>query len=228
MRIESLNPNGFFSYSGRPSPGARDEMAGKLAYLQVRIAQEKSVRGNVSTETAVLNQARQAAFRGDLDGAERLFRRAIASLESSKVAVTKSRDRKADPQEVSPPVGTAPEEATRTYQDASDDSSVSFKAPARLTPGAAEYWVRAHEGEHVAQEVAQAIREGKTIVNIAVSIFYRYSAEAGETIAVGGRTEITTRDRYEYGAGRHTAALAYGKYASRLTSLPGAQMDRWS
>lgn len=82
--------------------------------------------------------------------------------------------------------------ATRTYQDKSDDSSVSFQAPTRLSPEQAATAVISHEMEHVANEQADARTEGKEVIAQSVQIFHSICPECGKSYVSGGLTKTTT------------------------------------
>lgn len=72
----------------------------------------------------------------------------------------------------------------------SGDAGVSFKTPTRISPRAAEYLVRAHEGEHVAIADTEARAEGGRAYST-VSIHYGTCPECGRTYVSGGTTETT-------------------------------------
>ena len=85
----------------------------------------------------------------------------------------------------------------RKYQDGSNDPSVSFKTPTRLSPERAAYAVRAHESEHVAHARAQALREGKEVVSQSVTYHTDICPECGRTYIAGGNTRTTFRSAPE-------------------------------
>lgn len=85
----------------------------------------------------------------------------------------------------------------RKYQDKSDDSGVSMKAPTHLAPGQAAGAVRAHENEHVNREQAQARRENREVVSQSVQIHTSVCPECGRTYVSGGTTTTTTRGKPE-------------------------------
>lgn len=82
--------------------------------------------------------------------------------------------------------------ATRTYQDKSDDPSVSFQAPTRLSPEQAATAVISHEMEHVANEQMDAKNEGKEVIAQSVQIFHSICPECGKSYVSGGLTKTTT------------------------------------
>lgn len=82
--------------------------------------------------------------------------------------------------------------ASRTYQDKSDDPSVSFQSPTRLSPEQAASAVIAHEMEHVSNEQIDAKKEGKEVVAQSVQIFHSICPECGISYVSGGLTKTTT------------------------------------
>ena len=79
-----------------------------------------------------------------------------------------------------------PDAAERTYQDASNDASVSFKYPTKLNEYQAAVAVPAHENEHVQSAVFEAQNNG---VLARVLVRYRYGIDAsGKRYLKGGNT----------------------------------------
>ena len=85
----------------------------------------------------------------------------------------------------------------RKYQDGSNDPSVSFKTPTKLSPERAAYAVRAHEAEHVAHAWAQAQREDKEVVSQSVTYHTDICPECGRTYISGGNTQTPVRSAPE-------------------------------
>lgn len=81
----------------------------------------------------------------------------------------------------------------RRYQDASDDSAVSFQMPTNMSPTAAKSKVRSHELEHVRRESAKAKQEGKRVVSQTVQIKTDTCEECGRVYVSGGLTRTVTR-----------------------------------
>lgn len=84
----------------------------------------------------------------------------------------------------------------RKYQDDSDDPGVSFKNASKVS-GSAEAAVRAHEGEHVSHNRAEAEREDKEIVYQSVRIKHGICPECGASYVAGGETVTVTRTKPE-------------------------------
>lgn len=88
----------------------------------------------------------------------------------------------------------------RKYQDGSNDPSVSFKTPTKLSPDKAAYAVRSHEMEHVAHAKLEALREDREIVSQSVTYRTNVCPECGRTYIAGGNTRTVFRskpDTYE-------------------------------
>jgi hypothetical protein len=80
----------------------------------------------------------------------------------------------------------------RTYQDRSNDPNVSFKAPGHISPQSAGEVVRAHEQEHVANQQASALRDGRRVISQSVRIFSSVCPECGKVYVSGGETRTVT------------------------------------
>ena len=88
----------------------------------------------------------------------------------------------------------------RRYQDGSNDPSVSFKMPTKLSPERAAFAVRSHEMEHVAHAKLQALREDSEIVSQSVTYHTDICPECGRSYIAGGNTKTVFRsspDTYE-------------------------------
>lgn len=83
----------------------------------------------------------------------------------------------------------------RKYQDVSDDSSVSFQTPTKISKGAELSRVLGHEHEHVAHNRAEADREGREVVSQSVTIKTGICPECGKSYIAGGETRTTTRNK---------------------------------
>jgi ribosomal protein L32 len=91
----------------------------------------------------------------------------------------------------------------RKYQDASNDPSVSFQAPAHISPGAAASVVASHEREHVSHEQAKAKQEDRRIVSQTVTLQTAVCPECGRVYVSGGVTRtLTAADRSGEQAGK--------------------------
>lgn len=80
----------------------------------------------------------------------------------------------------------------RKYQDVSNDSGVSFKAPGYISPESSAAVVGAHEQEHVTNEQANARTQGRKVVSQSVRLFSAVCPECGKVYISGGETHTTT------------------------------------
>jgi hypothetical protein len=90
--------------------------------------------------------------------------------------------------------------AGRRYQDGSDDSTVSFQSPTKISKQQAYAKVRAHEAEHVSNNIRDAKRDGKKVVAQTVSVHTAICPACGEVYVSGGKTRSITKNdnRDEY------------------------------
>ena len=95
------------------------------------------------------------------------------------------------------PNGECKKCANRRYVDRSDDPSVSYQTPTKISAGMSGAAVAAHESEHVQNNRAQANREGRDIIKQSVSITYACCPECGRMYAAGGTTHTTSISRSE-------------------------------
>ena len=83
---------------------------------------------------------------------------------------------------------------SRRYVDRSDDPSVSFQTPTRISPNEAASKVMAHEREHVANEQAKADREGRRIISQTISLSTAMCSECGRVFVSGGTTRTVSAE----------------------------------
>jgi hypothetical protein len=76
----------------------------------------------------------------------------------------------------------------RKYQDGSNESDVSFKAPGHISPQSSAATVRAHEQQHVSNAYEKASTGGGTVRSATVSIHTAVCPECGTTYVAGGET----------------------------------------
>jgi len=116
--------------------------------------------------------------------------------------------------------------ANRQYVDGSDDPSVSFKTPTKMSPGRAAAAVPAHEGEHVANERAEAERTGRTVVSQSVRIFTSVCPECGKVYVSGGETRTVTDGPVDGAASTESGAAATeGAGDQSGSSAVGSRVD---
>lgn len=90
--------------------------------------------------------------------------------------------------------------AERTYQDESNDIGVSFKSAQSVAPQAAASAVMSHEREHVANNKADAAKEGGEVISSNVRLTGGICEECGQSYISGGVTETvrTTNSKNAY------------------------------
>lgn len=81
----------------------------------------------------------------------------------------------------------------REYQDGSNESDVSFKAPGHISPESSAATVRAHEQEHVANAYEKASKGNGKVVSATVSLQTAVCPECGRSYVSGGVTNTTIK-----------------------------------
>ena len=77
---------------------------------------------------------------------------------------------------------------SRKYQDGSNESDVSFKAPGHISPQASAGAVRAHEQQHVSNAYEKAAKGDGKVISATVSIRTEVCPECGTSYVAGGET----------------------------------------
>jgi predicted RNA-binding Zn-ribbon protein involved in translation (DUF1610 family) len=99
----------------------------------------------------------------------------------------------------------------RRYQDRSDDPTVSFQTPTRVSREGAYEAVVSHENEHVQHEQAKAHATGRKVVYQYVTVHISVCPECGRVYVSGGETvTATTTDPEKDGAGKDRLGLKGG------------------
>lgn len=87
---------------------------------------------------------------------------------------------------------SSPEECetckSRKYVDGSNESNVSFKSAAHVSPESASSAVRSHENEHVNNAYAKAEKNNGEVISARVNIHTAVCPECGRTYVSGGTT----------------------------------------
>ena len=110
----------------------------------------------------------------------------------------------------------------RKYQDGSNESDVSFKAPTHVSPEASTGAVISHEMEHVSNARAEGAKEGNERVSVSVSIHYERCPECGRVYAAGGVTHsVMKKSEPNYGPTGYGSAQKTQDYATTA----GGNMD---
>ena len=77
----------------------------------------------------------------------------------------------------------------RKYKDGSDETDVSFKSAAHVSPEAAGAAVRAHENQHVKNAYEKAEKDNGEVLSASVTIRTGRCPECGRTYVAGGTTK---------------------------------------
>lgn len=77
---------------------------------------------------------------------------------------------------------------SRKYQDGSNETDVSFKAPGHISPQASAGTVRAHEQQHVSNAYQKAVKGDGKVVSATVSLHTAICPECGTAYVAGGET----------------------------------------
>lgn len=77
---------------------------------------------------------------------------------------------------------------SRKYQDGSNESDVSFKAPGHISPQASAGTVRAHEQQHVSNAYQKAAQGNGKVISATVSLRTEICPECGTSYVAGGET----------------------------------------
>jgi hypothetical protein len=88
--------------------------------------------------------------------------------------------------------------AERRYVDGSNDGSVSFKTPGKISPEASAAVVMSHEMEHVSNEKASAAAEDREIISQSVTLQSAICPECGKSYVSGGTTRTVTKGTPQY------------------------------
>ena len=79
----------------------------------------------------------------------------------------------------------------RKYQDGSNESDVSFKAPGHISPQASAGAVRAHEQQHVNNAYEKAAKGDGKVISATVSLRTEICPECGTAYVAGGETRTS-------------------------------------
>lgn len=76
----------------------------------------------------------------------------------------------------------------RKYQDGSNETDVSFKAPGHISPSASAATVMSHEREHVSNAFQSAGKNNGQVMAATVSLKHEICPECGRSYVSGGQT----------------------------------------
>ena len=79
----------------------------------------------------------------------------------------------------------------RKYQDGSNESDVSFKAPVHISPHASAGTVRAHEMQHVSNAYEKAAKGDGKVASGTVTLRTEICPECGTSYVAGGETRTS-------------------------------------
>ena len=108
--------------------------------------------------------------------------------------------------------------AKRKYQDGSNESDVSFKAPGHISPQASAATVMSHELEHVSNAYEKAAKNDGQVVRSTVTLQHAICPECGRSYISGGLTNTAIKYNVEnpYGASQKTYDEANGAVGSKI------------
>jgi hypothetical protein len=111
----------------------------------------------------------------------------------------------------------------RKYVDGSNESDVSFKSPAHISPDSSAAVVMGHEQEHMSNAIAEGNKENKELVSASVSLQTSTCPECGRVYVSGGVTHTTIRTTIDNSA----SVNPYQKRQADLNYLmaSGANLD---
>ncbi len=103
--------------------------------------------------------------------------------------------------------------STRMYQDGSNESDVSFKAPGHISPQSSASTVMAHEQQHVANAYQKAGSGNGQVVGATVSLKMATCPECGRSYVAGGQTNTAIK---------YNESTPYGTEAKSFDAANGA------
>ena len=106
----------------------------------------------------------------------------------------------------------------RQYQDGSDESDVSFKAPGHISPQASRATVAAHESQHVANAYQKASQNNGQVLQASVSYKMGVCPECGRSYVAGGETSTMIRYNNDtpYGNAQKSSDAANGALGANI------------
>jgi hypothetical protein len=107
----------------------------------------------------------------------------------------------------------------RKYQDGSNESNVSFKAPSHISPQSSGAAVRSHENEHVSNAYKSAAQGDGQVLSATVTIHTAVCPECGRSYISGGKTN--TMIKYTNESNPYQQALK----STDAIKLRGANID---
>jgi len=195
--IDSVSPAGAINYPYySPVPDLKQyssDQATNPAVEKAKALLYRSDSGQLDPRALnLMFMAETALKNGNTAAAENFANKAMQILKPKQDIDIKGKDA---PQKAKPiaidndnraPV-EKPKQVKHTYQDVSSDVGVSFTYASRLTGPQSFIAVPAHEAEHVARRVSEAVFNGERIL-VLVSYKVRYDPRTGQPYLAGGTT----------------------------------------
>ena len=193
-------PTGSFLPTGGEPDGLSTRVSRALSEAQRLILTEKITGAAAMRITAMISQAQQSSGQGNLRDADRLARQALGLAKDAAGPPVEGAPDKEDDSPV-PEAAKNPDETdkgnqqgfsqqeTTSYQDASNDSGVSFQSAQPLTNAQAPFAVQLHEMSHVRRETSDAILHGQRVLT-AVTIHSHIDPQTGERHVDGGQARV--------------------------------------
>ena len=159
-------------------------MAGSMAIGGYGMSGIYGLYGNTQTQKNTSLQGNSATEKNvDIFGLPTARDKAAAKTGSSPDDQVKA-GRKSSPSECK----TCKE---RKYQDGSNESDVSFKAPGHISPQASAGTVRAHEQQHVGNAYEKAAKDNGKVISATVTLRTEICPECGTSYVAGGETRTS-------------------------------------
>ena len=189
MPVEGITTDRIFT---TPDRTRFNDVNRELANLRRQLfSRELSDTERTAVQT-LIRQAEHALNGGKANIARQFINQASKTFEEP--ADQNLPQEKANPK--SAPNIQTPEIEERTYQDVSNDPSVSFKYPQKLNEYQAGIAIRAHEGEHVRDAIFKAQNKG-VLARVQVR-FHTGIDRKGRRFLKGGTTKVTFRKKGKF------------------------------
>lgn len=177
--------------SGSYNPYAYPSASGTVRQTQSGSGRAASARsGSGSDYVPAVNSGYRAAASAQPSGSGSAT---ILSNADGKVSIRTGQAQETDdPHKVKGGYKSSPADCQtckeRKYQDGSNESDVSFKAPGHIAPEASAATVMAHEQQHVSNAYQKAAEKDGQVVSCSVSLHTAICPECGTVYVSGGTT----------------------------------------
>ena len=177
MAIGRYGMSGIYGLYGNMRPGGA---AAETAGMQ----KNTGMQGNTSSPSNTTVQGSSASGRATKISGNATAQEKTAAKSSPNPDDQVKVGRKSSPSECK----TCKE---RKYQDGSNESDVSFKAPGHISPQASAGTVRAHEMQHVSNAYEKAAKGDGKVVSATVTLRTEICPECGTSYVAGGETHTS-------------------------------------